>query len=61
MKRLPPIKQVMDRLTWHRRRVSELDVQLAGLAGRRMTPVRRSLKEKRSGHLKTIKLLEKLL
>jgi hypothetical protein len=51
----------MDRLTWHRRRVSELDVQLAGLAGRRMTPVRRSLKEKRSGHLKTIKLLEKLL
>ena len=54
-------KQVQARLTWHRRIVGELDIQLAGLHTRRLTPVRRRLKEHRTEHLRTIKLLEKLL
>lgn len=57
----PTAAQVQERIDWHRQRVSELDVQIAGMVPRSLSPVRRRLKGNRQQHLKTIKLLEKLI
>lgn len=53
-------QEIRERAEWHRSKVADLDVQLAGLHGRRLTPVRRRLRHERSEHLKTIKLMGKL-
>jgi hypothetical protein len=53
--------QVETQITWHLGRAAALDVQIAGLCGLSLSPIRVRLRENRKNHLKTVKLLMKLL
>lgn len=47
-------------VAYHERRVQELDQQISGLRSRTLSPVRKSLRAKKAGHLRTIKLIKAL-